>query len=321
MFFSRILVGAALLICGAAATAQAYPTKPLRLIVPFPPGGSADILARTIGQKMSEGLGRPVVIDNRPGAGTAIGAEATAKSAPDGYTVMIGTVSSHAINPSLNAKIAYDPIRDFTPISPVASIPFALVVHPSLPAKNVAELIATARAKPGVLNFSSAGNGTSNHLAGELFKSMARIDLVHIPYKGSAPALNDLLAGQVNMMFDLVLTAAQHVKAGTVRAVAVTGKARSSVLPGVPTVAESGLSGYEVSAWFGIFAPAGLPATITQRLNAEIVRVMGLADVRERLASQGAEPMASASDAFAEYVRTELTKWAGVVKAAGMRSE
>jgi tripartite-type tricarboxylate transporter receptor subunit TctC len=319
MFFSRILVGAILTICAAAATAQSYPAKALRLIVPFPPGGSADILARTIGQKMSEGLGQPVVIDNRPGAGTAIGTEATAKSVPDGYTIMIGTVSSHAINPSLNAKLAYDPIRDFTPISPVASIPFALVVHPSLPAKNVAELIATARAKPGVLNFSSAGNGTSNHLAGELFKSMARIDLVHIPYKGSAPALNDLLAGQVNMMFDLVLTAAQHVKAGTVRAVAVTGKERSSVLPGVPTVAESGLAGYEVSAWFGIFAPAGIPAAITQRLNGEIVRVMGLADVRERLASQGAEPMASSSDAFAEYVRIELTKWSGVVKAAGMR--
>jgi tripartite-type tricarboxylate transporter receptor subunit TctC len=321
MRLARSLVGILLLAGACAAGAQSYPAKALRLIVPFPPGGSADILARTIGQKMSEGLGQSVVIDNRPGAGTAIGAEATAKSVPDGYTIMIGTVSSHAINPSLSAKLPYHPLRDFTPISPVASIPFALVVHPSLPAKTVAELIAAARAKPGVLNFSSAGNGTSNHLAGELFKSMAGIDIVHIPYKGSAPALNDLLAGQVNMMFDLVLTAAPHVKAGTVRAIAVTGKERSGVLPGVPTVHESGLSGYEVSAWFGIFAPAGLPTAVTQRLNAEVVRVMRLAEVRERLAGQGAEPMASSADAFAEYVRMELTKWSGVVQAAGMRSE
>ena len=318
---SRVLLGSLLLIGASAALAQPYPSKPLRLIVPFPPGGSADILARTIGQKMSDGLGQTVVIDNRPGAGTAIGAEATAKAAPDGYTIMIGTVSSHAINPSLNTKLAYDPIRDFTPISPVASIPFALLVHPSLPAKNVDELIAIARAKPGVLNFSSAGNGTSNHLAGELFKSMARIDLVHIPHKGSAPALNDLLAGQVNMMFDLVLTAAPHVKAGTVRAVAVTGRQRSSVLPDVPTIAESRLAGYEVNAWFGMFAPANLPAAVTQRLNAEIVRVMQLADVRERLASQGAEPMSGSPEAFADYVRAELAKWSAVVKTAGMRSE
>ncbi len=321
MRVARILIGALIAVSAAATHAQSYPSRSVRLIVPFPPGGSADILARTVGQKMSEGLAQSVVIENRPGAGTAIGAEATAKSAPDGYTIMIGTVSSHAINPSLNAKLAYDPIRDFTPISPVASIPFALLVHPSLPAKNMQELIAIARAKPGVLNFSSAGNGTSNHLAGELLKSMARVDLVHIPYKGSAPALNDLLAGQVNMMFDLVLTAAPHVKAGTVRAVAVTGKDRSIALPNVPTITESGLPGYEVSAWFGIFAPANTPADVVQRLNQEVVRVMQLTDVRERLAGQGAEPMSSSPAAFAEYVRGELVKWSGVVKTAGMRSE
>ena len=321
MRVARILIGALIAVSAAAAHAQSYPSRSVRLIVPFPPGGSADILARTVGQKMSEGLAQSVVIENRPGAGTAIGAEATAKSAPDGYTIMIGTVSSHAINPSLNAKLAYDPIRDFTPISPVASIPFALLVHPSLPAKNMQELIAIARAKPGVLNFSSAGTGTSNHLAGELLKSMARVDLVHIPYKGSAPALNDLLAGQVNMMFDLILTAAPHVKAGTVRAVAVTGKDRSIALPNVPTITESGLPGYEVSAWFGIFAPANTPADVVQRLNQEVVRVMQLTDVRERLAGQGAEPMSSSPAAFAEYVRGELIKWSGVVKTAGMRSE
>ena len=315
----RRLVG---LICAltlaAGANAQPYPSKAVRLIVPFPPGGSADILARAIGQKLGEGLGS-VVIENRPGAGTAIGAEATAKSAPDGYTVMIGTVSSHAINPSLNPKLAYDPIRDFTPLSLVASIPFALLVHPSIPAVSLSELIALAKAKPGRLNYSSAGNGTSNHLAGELFRSLAGVDIVHIPYKGSAPALADLLAGQVDMMFDLVLTAAPHVRSGKARALAVTGARRSNVLPDVPTVAEAGLPGYEVSAWFGLFGPADLPAPVTSRLNAEIVRAMESKEVRERLASQGAEALSSTPEQFAAYVRGELGKWSRVVKAAGMK--
>ena len=229
------------------------------MIVPYPPGGSADILARAIGAKVGEGLGQPVVIDNRPGAGTIIGTEATAKSAPDGYTFMLGTVSSHAINPALNPKLPFDPVKDFTPLSLVASIPFAMIVHPSVPAKSVQEFVALAKSKPGQLNYSSAGNGTSNHLAGELLKSMAGIDLVHVPYKGSAPALNDLIAGQVSLMFDLVLTAAPHIKSGAARGLAVTGAQRSAVLPDLPTVAESGLPGYEVSAWFGIFAPAGVP--------------------------------------------------------------
>lgn len=303
----------------ACAQAQPFPAKSLRLIVPFPPGGSADILARTIGQEMSKGLGQAVVVENRPGAGTAIGAAATAKAEPDGYTLMIGTVSSHAINPSLNPKLAYDPIKDFTPISPVASIPFALVVHPSVEANSVAGLIALARSRPGAMNFASAGNGTSNHLAGELFKSMARLDLVHIPYKGSAPALADLLAGQVDMMFDLVLTAAPHVRSGAVRALGVTGAARSSVLPQVPTVAEAGVPNYEVSAWFGIFGPARIAPPVTQRLNAEVVRVMKLPDVQARLASQGAEAMSDTSEAFGNYVRSELAKWSQVVKSAGMR--
>lgn len=303
----------------ACAQSQPFPAKSLRLIVPFPPGGSADILARTIGQEMSKGLGQAIVVENRPGAGTAIGAAATAKAEPDGYTLMIGTVSSHAINPSLNPKLAYDPIKDFTPISPVASIPFALVVHPSVEANSVAGLIALARSRPGAMNFASAGNGTSNHLAGELFKSMARLDLVHIPYKGSAPALADLLAGQVDMMFDLVLTAAPHVRSGAVRALGVTGAARSSVLPQVPTVAEAGVPNYEVSAWFGIFGPARIAPPVTQRLNAEVVRVMKLPDVQARLASQGAEATSDTSEAFGNYVRSELAKWSQVVKSAGMR--
>ncbi len=315
----RPLFAAALLVLAGSALAQAWPSKPVRLIVPYPPGGSADILARAIGQKLAEGLGQQVVIDNRPGAGTAIGAEATAKAAPDGYTVMLGTVSSHAINPALTPGLKYDPVRDFAPVSLVASIPFALIVHPSLPVHSVKELIALAKSKPGALNFSSAGNGTSNHLAGELFKSMTGTYMVHIPYKGSAPALNDLIAGQVQLMFDLVLTTAPHVKSGAVRALAVTGRERSAALPGVPTVAESGVPGYEVSAWFGIFAPAGTPTAVIGTLNAETVKALRQPDLRERMASQGAEPVTSTPEQFTAYVKEELAKWTRVVRASGMK--
>jgi tripartite-type tricarboxylate transporter receptor subunit TctC len=315
------LLALVLLAASGVAGAQAYPSKPVRLIVPYPPGGSADILARNIGAKLSEALGQQVIADNRPGAGTAIGAEAAAKSAPDGYTLLLGTVSSHAINPGMNPNLKYDPVKDFAPVSLVASIPFALIAHPSLPAKNVAELLALAKAQPGKLNFSSAGNGTSNHLAGELLKSMAGIDLVHVPYKGSAPALNDLLAGQVQLMFDLVLTAQPHVKSGAARALAVTGRERSAALPGVATVAESGVAGYEVSAWFGIFAPAGTPAPVVSKLNADLVRVMRAPEMRERLAAQGTDAITSTPEEFAAYVRDELAKWTKVVKSSGMKVE
>ena len=311
----------ALIAFGGSALAQTWPAKPVRLIVPYPPGGSADILARAIGQKLAEGMGQQVVVDNRPGAGTAIGAEATAKAPPDGYTIMLGTVSSHAINPALNPTLKYDPVKDFAPVSLVASIPFALVVHPSLPVNTVKELVALAKAKPAALNFSSAGNGTSNHLAGELFKSMTGTYMVHIPYKGSAPALNDLIAGQVQLMFDLVLTTAPHVRSGAVRAIAVTGRERSSALPGVPTVAESGVPGYEVSAWFGFFAPAGTPAAIVTALNAETVKAMRLPDLRDRLASQGADAVTDTPEQFAAYVKEELGKWTRVVKASGMKAD
>lgn len=321
MKFAVRLCLAALLACAGNACAQVWPAKPLRLIVPYPPGGSADILARAIGQKLADGLGQPVAIDNRPGAGTAIGAEAAAKSPPDGYTIMLGTVSSHAINPALNPALKYDPLKDFAPVSLVASIPFVLLVHPSLPARSVQELIALARAKPGALNFSSAGTGTSNHLAGELLKSLTGTFMVHIPYKGSAPALTDLLAGQVNLMFDLVLTAQPHVKSGAARALAVTGRERSAALPGVPSVAESGIPGYEVSAWFGLFAPAGTAAAIINTLNAQTVRTMGLADLRDRLASQGAEAVTNTPEEFAAYVKEELGKWTRVVKTAGIKAD
>jgi tripartite-type tricarboxylate transporter receptor subunit TctC len=300
------------------AYAQGFPSRPIRLIVPYPPGGSADILARAIGQKAGEGLAQPIVIDNRPGAGTIIGTDALAKSAPDGYALMLGTVSSHAINPALNSKLPFDPLKDFTPISLVASIPFAMIVHPSVPAKSVQEFIALAKAKPG-LNYSSAGNGTSNHLAGELLKSMAGIELTHIPYKGSAPALNDLLAGQVSLMFDLVLTAAPHIKSGAARGLAVTGTQRSTVLPELPTVAESGLRGYEVSAWFGIFAPAGVPQPVVQRLNGEFVKALQQPELKQRLAGLGADPLTSSPEEFSDYLRSEIDKWGKVVKASGMK--
>jgi tripartite-type tricarboxylate transporter receptor subunit TctC len=316
---------ALLLVLAAAATglvhAQAFPAKPLRLIVPYPPGGSADILARGIGQKLGESLGQSVVIENRPGAGTGIGTDATAKAPADGYTLMLGTVSSHAINPALNSKLPFDPVRDFTPISLVASIPFAMLVHPSVPASNVAEFIAYARSRPGQIDYSSAGNGTSNHLAGELFEAMTGTHLVHIPYRGSAPALQDLLAGRVALMFDLVLTAAPHVKSGAARGLAVTGSQRSAVLPELPTVAESGVPGYEVSAWFGIFAPAGVPKPIVDRLNAEIVKAMAAPDLRQRLISQGAEPVTSSPEQFAAYLNAEIAKWAKVIKVAGVQPE
>jgi tripartite-type tricarboxylate transporter receptor subunit TctC len=317
----RGLVLAASVLAVQAVHAQAYPSRPIRLVVPFPPGGSADILGRALGQKLGEGLGQSVVVENRPGAGTAIAAELVAKAAPDGYTLMLGTVSSHAINPALNPKLPFDPLRDFTPIAPVASIPFALLVHPSVPARTVPELIGYARSKPGKLDYSSAGSGTSNHLAGELFEAMTGTYMVHIPYRGSAPALQDLVAGRVSVMFDLVLTAAPHVRSGAVRGLAVTGAKRSAALPDLPTIAESGLPGYEVSAWFAVFGPAGLPRPVVDRLNAEIARALAEPDLRQRLASQGAETLAGSPDEFAAYLKAEIAKWDKVVRDAGVRPE
>lgn len=317
----RGLLFAAAVLAIQAAHAQSYPSRPIRLVVPFPPGGSADILGRALGQKLGEGLGQSVVVENRPGAGTAIAAELVAKAAPDGYTLMLGTVSSHAINPALNPKLPFDPLRDFTPIAPVAAIPFALLVHPSVPARTLPEFIGYARSKPGRLDYSSAGSGTSNHLAGELFEAMTGTHMVHIPYRGSAPALQDLIAGRVSVMFDLVLTAAPHVRSGAVRALAVTGAKRSAALPDVPTVAESGLPGYEVSAWFAVFGPAGLPRPIVDRLNAEIARALAAPDLQQRLASQGAETLAGSPDQFAAYLKGEVAKWAKVVRNAGVQPE
>lgn len=310
----------AVLALGSAsdARAQAYPTHPIRLVVPYPAGGAADILARVIGQKLSERLGEPMVIENRPGAGTAIGAKFVAKAPPDGYTILMGTVSSHAINPALTKDVGYDPVTDFAPISLVASLPFILDVNPSVPAHSVAELVALAKRQPGKLTFASAGIGTSNHLAGELFKSMAGIDIVHVPYRGSAPALEDVIAGHVTMMFDLTITSLPQIAAKQVRALAITTPRRSRLAPDLPTVAESGLPGYAVDAWFGLFAPAKTPDSVVNRLNAEAVAVMSLPDVRASLAKQGAEPLTSTPADFARYVRSELAKWTKVVHQSGI---
>jgi tripartite-type tricarboxylate transporter receptor subunit TctC len=317
-FLSRVTLAAALLALAGAAPAAAdnYPSKPIKLVVPYPAGGTADILARVIGQQLWSRLGQPVVVENRPGAGTAIGAEAVAKAEPDGYTLLMGTVSSHAMNPSIT-RVDYDPIKDFTPVAGVASVPFVLVVSPSTPAQSVGELIALAKSKPGEINYASAGNGTSNHLAGELFRSMAGIDIVHVPYRGSAPALSDVIAGHVQMMFDLAATALPQVRAKTVRALGIASRARSPLAPDLPTIAEAGLPGFEASAWFGIFGPAGLPSAVADKLRTEIDAALKSPEVRERLTEQASDPLTfETSAAFAAFVKAERERWGKLIRDA-----
>lgn len=317
-----ILTAAALALFGAApAWAQDFPSKTIRLVVPYPPGGTADILARAIGQQISERLGQTVVIENRPGAGTAIGTDAVAKSEPDGHTLLMGTVSSHAITPAVN-PVQYDPVKDFTPIAGVASVPFILIVHPSVPAKSVQELIALAKSQPGRINYASAGNGTSNHLAGEMFESMAGIDMVHVPYRGSAPALSDVIAGHVQSMFDLSATALPQVRSNAVRALAITSGKRSDLAPELPTVAESGLPGFEVTAWFGVFAPAGVPRPVADKLHDTINAILATPQMRERLQQQGSDPLVFESRAaFADFVQKEHARWGKVVKDAKLTAK
>ncbi|HVL08850.1 MAG TPA: tripartite tricarboxylate transporter substrate binding protein [Burkholderiaceae bacterium] len=313
------LIGAAAF--GVAATpaiaADKYPSKPVTIIVPFSAGGTTDILARIVGVKLGETLGETVIIDNRPGAGGNIGAAMVAKAKPDGYTLLMGTVGTHAINQTLYPKLNFDPIKDFAPLTRVANLPNLLVVHPSVPAKNVQELIAYAKANPGKLNFGSSGNGSSIHLSGELFKNMTGIDMQHVPYKGSAPAVTDLLGGQISMMFDNMPSAIQHVKSGKLRPLAVTTAKRSPALPNVPTIAESGVKGYEATSWFGLLAPAGTPPAIINRLNADLVKILAMPDVKKQMAEQGAEAYSETPAAFAGFIKTETAKWAKVVKASG----
>ena len=311
---------AAVLSIGNVARADAqgaYPTKPVRLVVPFPPGGTTDILARAVAQKLSETWGQQVIVDNRPGAGGNIGSELVAKSAPDGYTLLMGTVGTHAINPSLYAKMPYDHVKDFTPVILVAGVPNVLVVNPSLPVNSVSELIAYGKANPNKLNFASSGNGTSIHLSGELFRTMTGVQMTHVPYKGSSPALTDLIAGQVQLMFANLPSSLQFIKAGKLRALAVTSLERSSALPDVPTLAESGLPGFEASSWFGVLAPAGTPNDIIAKLNTAIAGWLATADAKEKLAAQGAIAAGGAPDAFVRHIAAESAKWAKVVKASG----
>jgi tripartite-type tricarboxylate transporter receptor subunit TctC len=311
--------GLGLAMLAALAHAQAWPSKPIKWIVPFAPGGTTDILARTVGEKLTIALGQPVIIENKPGAGGGVGADFTAKAAPDGYTIMGGTISTHAINASLYNKLPYDPVKDFVAITLIARVPNMLVVNPSIPANNVKELIALLKANPGKYSFASSGNGTSQHLSGELFKTMAGVDMQHIPYKGSPPALQDVMGGQVAMTFDNITTAWPLAKGGKLRALAVTTAVRSDVAPEVPTLAESGLPGFEVGSWQGVFAPAGMPPEIVKRLNAEIVKILKLPDVNEKLVGLGAQPVGNTSEEFTVMVKAEVVKWADVVKRSGAK--
>ena len=313
------IVGFAFASFSALANAQAWPSKPIKWVVPFAPGGTTDILARVVGEKLAIALGQPVIIENKPGAGGGLGAEFTAKAAPDGYTIMGGTISTHAINASLYAKLPYDPIRDFVAITLIARVPNMLVINPSVPAGNVKELIVLLKANPGKYSFASSGNGTSQHLSGELFKTMAGVDMQHIPYKGSPPALQDVMGGQVTMTFDNITTAWPLAKGGKLRALAVTTAARSPIAPDVPTLAESGLPGFEVGSWQGVFAPAGTPPEIVKRLNTEIVKILKLPDVSEKLVGLGAEPVGNTAEEFTALVKAEVVKWADVVKKSGAK--
>jgi len=322
-FMSNISRVALLLIASLAAgasLAQDYPSKPVRIVVPFSPGGSTDALARIVGQKLTERSGQPVIIENRAGAGGNIGAEQVARSAPDGYTLLLGGVP-HAISASLYSRLPYDLARDLAAIAEIASFPSAIVLHPSLPANSASELIALARARPGRLSFGSAGNGSPNHLSLELFQTMAGVRMVHVPYKGSGQLVGDLLAGQVQLASMGLPVAVPHVQSGKLRAIAVTGAARSSLLPEVPTLSEAALPGFEVTSWYGVFGPAGLPADIVVKLNSEIGSAVTAPEVKERLAALGAEPSVKAPDQFGRYVRQEIARWAKVVKDSGAKAE
>jgi len=315
-----------LLACGclgspSPAVAQTFPSKPARLIVPFPPGGPLDAVGRLLAQQLSERWGQSVVVENKPGAGGNIGADFVAKSPPDGYTVVMGTLSTHAVNPSLYARMPYDAQKDFVPITRVAITPNVLVVNPALPVNSVAELIAYAKAHPGELSFGSGSTGSAGHLAGELLKVDAGIDMVHVPYKGAAPAMQALLAGDTQLMFDNLANAMAQVKAGKLRALAVTTAERSKLAPDLPTMAEAGVPGFDISTWFGLFAPARTPADVIAKWNGDVVRILQSPDVRERMLAQGAEPAPDSAQDFARFVASELAKYARIVKASGAKAD
>ena len=303
-----------------ASAQTSYPTKPIRLIVPFPPGGPTDVTARVIAEEMSQTIGQQVIIDNRAGAGGNIAAGVAAKSAPDGYTLFFATGGTHGINPSLYAKIPYDPIKDFAPVVWVSTSPNVFVAHPKFPASTMGELIGYAKANPGKVNFATAGNGTTTHMSAELLKALTGIDIVHVPYRGSAPALSDLLAGHIELMVDGLPSSMPHIKAGSIKALGVTTAQRTPSAPNVPAVSET-VRGYEAVAWFGLLVPAGTPKQAIEKLNAEANRALRTEKVRKRYAELGAEPHGGTPEEFDKQIRTELKKWADVVKATGARVE
>ena len=307
------------LLAFSCSVHAAYPEKPIRFILPFPPGGGTDILGRLIAERLSAGIGQPVVTENRGGAGGNVGAEAAARSAPDGYTIVL-VAPSLAISPTLYSKINYDPVKDFAPISLVATVPNVMVTQPSLPGQ-LQEFIAFVKAKPGALNFGSGGAGTSNHLAGELFNIVTGARLVHVPYKGVNLAMQDVLAGNVHLVFIGIPAAAPHIKAGKLRALAIVAPQRSTALPDVPTVAEAGLKDFEVTTWYGILAPAGTPQSVVRRLNAELVKVMHAPEMKEKLTATGTEPLTSTPEEFAAYIKREIAKWGDVIRKAGVKAD
>jgi len=320
--FAGLVAAGVLITFGAApSSAQDYPSKPIRLVVPYPPGSGTDIVGRLLAQRLGESLGQQVYVDNRPGAGATIGTAFVAKGTPDGYTILMADLGPLAIGPSFYRQLPYDPIKELAPISQVAVLPFVLVVHPSVPANNVPELIALAKAKPGQLNYASVGNGTAVHLATELFRQIAGIDIVHIPYKGSAPALTDLVAGRTSMMFVNVLSVRGFLESGQLRAVAIGTAERSPAMPEVPTVAESTQPNFRAGVWFGLLAPAETPRAIIDRLNAETVRVLQTPDFKAKLIEQGAESVPSSAEQFSALIQAEITKWADVIRSSGVRME
>ncbi|MBI2319658.1 MAG: tripartite tricarboxylate transporter substrate binding protein [Betaproteobacteria bacterium] len=313
--FLRVLIVCAAATISLPALAQAYPAKPVRLVVPYAPGGPGDMVARLVGPKLSDALGQPVIVETRPGGGTSIGTAAVARSAPDGYTILIGTISSHATNPAINPNVPYDPVKDFAAVAPIVSYPFVLAVHSGIPARTVSDLVALAKAKPGKLAYGSAGPGTINHFAGELFKIQAGVNMLHVPYKGNAPAFADLVAGQVQVMFELTMNALAQAKAGRVRALGIASAQRSPLDPDLPTVEETH-PGFQVATWMGAFAPAQTPAAIVERLNQEFGRIVAIQDIRERLIAQGGIPLASNSQEFTSFVAAEFAKWSRIAKEA-----
>ena len=319
VLFSVIV--AALALSGSASAQTTYPTKPVRILVPFPPGGPADALARIVGDKLGQTLGQPFVIENKPGAGGNIGMEQGAKAAADGYTLTLAPTGNLTIAPSLYAKLPYDPAKDYAPITVLATVPNILIVHPSVPARSVAELIALAKAKPGTLNYASPGNGSGPHLAGELLKNMAGIDLVHVPFNGVGPAMTGVLAGDVQMFFAQSSAALPHVKSGKIIALGVASRKRIAAAPELPTIAEAGLPGFDVTSWYALVAPAGTPATVVDRLHAEIVKVLGSADVREKIGALGAEPIGNTPAEFTAMQRAEAARWAKLAREANIHAD